>query len=122
MKLRHILENAYEDLEDNDKFGRGTEFLGERNIGPHIFRVWYHMDGDLISMDINGYEFSPWEDNLPTAQKEDIVQKTLKLRPDILSQWVGNKSLNGAIMDIGLALVDLATTREDDEIWTPHEA
>lgn len=101
-----LAESEYDDLEDADKFGGDVEFLGRATLGPHIFEVWYHKKEDHLSMDVNGYAFSPWDDcHMPIEQMEDIVRKAIQLRPDIMSQ-VRSQSPSGRILDIGLALVD----------------
>jgi len=97
-------ESEYEGLEDADEFGGDIEFMGEGHLGPHIFRVYYHKSGDLVSMEINGYELSPWEDTMPSAQKETIMRDLFRYRPDLV-KYVKDHSVNGRIMDIGLALV-----------------
>jgi hypothetical protein len=105
--LVHLgFNESYEGLEDADQFGGDIEFMGEGHLGPHIFRVYYHKPQDLISMEVNGYEISPWEDHMPSAQKETIMRDLIKHRPDLV-QYVRDHSVNGRMIEIGLALVDV---------------
>jgi hypothetical protein len=94
----------YDGLEDADEFSNDIEFMGEANLGPHIFRVWHHKQLNRISMEINGYELGFEDDHMPTAQKEDILKKLITLRPDLVP-FVKDHSINGQLMDTGLALV-----------------
>jgi hypothetical protein len=97
-------ESNYDKLADDDRFDKSVQLLGQENLGPHIFEVWYHRRLDRLEVVVNNaYEIGFGENHMPEKMMDDIIRRAVQIQ--LPGNWMGNNSKSGAIMDIALALM-----------------